>query len=319
VKSPRPTVFDSDLDPPKQLMPVRVRNSDPAISVSVPVDIPFGNCVTPFSDEGCDPGVERLQRPNARLLVSVRNQEEAIAAIQGGADIIDVKEPHHGSLGRAATNVIRSIADMLRLSHRTIRLSVALGELTELTAAGNLTRHEISISLAPRSGSFLKIGLAGTASQNAGGWQNQLLSIREEIGFSNRWVAVAYADHIRAASPTPLEICEFAIHSGCHAFLIDTFVKDSHTLTSWLSDAQLSTLIQRARAAGLVVALAGSVSANDLLRLIPLGPDLIAVRGAVCEGTSRLSSVSADRVADFRRAMRESSAASPNATQSEAG
>ncbi|MFM7835691.1 MAG: (5-formylfuran-3-yl)methyl phosphate synthase, partial [Planctomycetaceae bacterium] len=35
-----------------------------------------------------------------RLLVSVRSADEAVVAATGGADIIDIKEPRHGSLGR---------------------------------------------------------------------------------------------------------------------------------------------------------------------------------------------------------------------------
>ena len=35
-----------------------------------------------------------------RLLVSVRSAEEVSAALAGGADIIDAKEPERGSLGR---------------------------------------------------------------------------------------------------------------------------------------------------------------------------------------------------------------------------
>ena len=35
-----------------------------------------------------------------QLLVSVRNATEAAAAVLGGADILDVKEPANGPLGR---------------------------------------------------------------------------------------------------------------------------------------------------------------------------------------------------------------------------
>src|SRR5690554_1200212 len=44
-----------------------------------------------------------------RLLVSVRSPEEAEAALVGGADLIDVKEPAAGSLGRAADAVIEAV------------------------------------------------------------------------------------------------------------------------------------------------------------------------------------------------------------------
>ena len=42
---------------------------------------------------------EEAQR--SRLLVSVRSAAEAEIALHGGADLIDVKEPTRGSLGRA--------------------------------------------------------------------------------------------------------------------------------------------------------------------------------------------------------------------------
>ena len=48
-----------------------------------------------------------------RLLVSVRNAEEALMAVRGGADIIDVKEPSKGSLGRASVENLQAIADVL--------------------------------------------------------------------------------------------------------------------------------------------------------------------------------------------------------------
>ena len=43
---------------------------------------------------------------SVNLLVSVRSRQEAAAALAGGADIIDIKEPSQGSLGRAAASVM---------------------------------------------------------------------------------------------------------------------------------------------------------------------------------------------------------------------
>ena len=50
------------------------------------------------------------RRTPPKLLVSVRTIEEARAALAGGADIIDIKEPTRGSLGRADEAVLTSIA-----------------------------------------------------------------------------------------------------------------------------------------------------------------------------------------------------------------
>ena len=42
-----------------------------------------------------------------RLLVSVRNSREAIDALAGGADWIDLKEPANGTLGAVAGDLAR--------------------------------------------------------------------------------------------------------------------------------------------------------------------------------------------------------------------
>src|SRR2546430_1416012 len=43
------------------------------------------------------------------LLVSVRSVDEALAALEGGADLIDAKEPSRGSLGQADLDVLEAI------------------------------------------------------------------------------------------------------------------------------------------------------------------------------------------------------------------
>ncbi|MEX0885938.1 MAG: (5-formylfuran-3-yl)methyl phosphate synthase, partial [Phycisphaeraceae bacterium] len=43
------------------------------------------------------------------LLVSVRNVAEARAAMAGGADVIDIKEPAAGALGAASPTTIQQV------------------------------------------------------------------------------------------------------------------------------------------------------------------------------------------------------------------
>ncbi|MFN5908775.1 MAG: (5-formylfuran-3-yl)methyl phosphate synthase, partial [Planctomyces sp.] len=69
-----------------------------------------------------------------RLLVSVRSPDEAVVAAAGGADIIDVKEPHHGSLGRPSARTAGDIRTRLTEhcgAQVSPPLSCALGELLE--------------------------------------------------------------------------------------------------------------------------------------------------------------------------------------------
>ena len=49
-----------------------------------------------------------------RMLVSVRDVQEALAAADGGADFIDLKEPREGALGGLPLNTIREVVCALR-------------------------------------------------------------------------------------------------------------------------------------------------------------------------------------------------------------
>ncbi|MBV9124193.1 MAG: hypothetical protein JO112_12620, partial [Planctomycetes bacterium] len=64
----------------------------------------------------------------AGLLVSVRSAVEAEAALAGGATLIDVKEPAHGSLGRALDAILEEVVACVG---GQCPVSAALGELRE--------------------------------------------------------------------------------------------------------------------------------------------------------------------------------------------
>ena len=61
-----------------------------------------------------------------KLLVSVRSLSEALAAFEGGVDLIDVKEPQQGPLGKASDHIIDEIAGQF---HKRCPVSAAMGEL----------------------------------------------------------------------------------------------------------------------------------------------------------------------------------------------
>jgi len=67
-------------------------------------------------------------RPTPGLLVSVRGPNEVEAAVQGGASLIDVKEPNRGALGQADDDVIAAVVK--RVAGRQ-PVSAALGELID--------------------------------------------------------------------------------------------------------------------------------------------------------------------------------------------
>lgn len=205
------------------------------------------------------------------LLVSVRDAEEALIALRGGADIIDVKEPRNGSLGAADSKVWRAVHE--RIAGRA-PLSAALGELASCVVRGTMKDLD--------GYRFAKFGLAGC--QDVAGWPQRWRATLSLLPAEVAPVAVAYADFEQARAPDPSHVLAQAMHFKCAALLLDTFEKSNGDLFDYLTPSRLSQLIQQARNAGLLVVLAGSLSSDSIVKAVKLSPDYVAVRGAVCRG-----------------------------------
>jgi (5-formylfuran-3-yl)methyl phosphate synthase len=221
----------------------------------------------------------------AALLVSVRSAEEARAAVEGGAAVIDVKEPDRGPLGRASAETWRAVREAVPPG---IPVSVALGELRDWEDAEKGDFKGIA---------YRKLGLAGAGS----GWRARWAEVRRRGGSGPRWVAVAYADWQTAGSPEPDEVLAEALDApDCAGVLVDTWDK-AHPSPLDATDGWMGW-VARARRSGRFVALAGGLDLAAIRQLAPLGPDLFAVRGAACDRSDRRGEVSRDRVARLVRA-----------------
>ena len=204
----------------------------------------------------------------AGLLISVRSVGEAAAALAGGADLIDVKEPRQGALGAADATVWRAVSTAMR---GRVPTSVALGELVDFgqPAASDLTGIQ-----------FAKLGLAGCSGLHdwAERWQECLG--RLPAGLDT--VAVVYADWHAAAAPAPDAVIDQAAKLRCGAVLFDTFDKTHGDLIDHLDIEQLDRLSSIIRKGAARIVFGGSLDARSVAQLLPLRPDYIAVRGAVC-------------------------------------
>lgn len=296
-----------------------------------------------------------------RLLVSVRCPIEAEAAIHGGADVIDVKEPLHGSLGRAHLQVASEIAQRVQECASAARLSFALGEVTEWlgplpadqrawlpflndTRNAGLLKLGLAATIPAQVPQLLPASLAATTLTPTGlgdkpvddpdsvlPWWNhwnrarQTIADNEDIrcdrdggtavevtvrgtgqnaAAESRWIAVAYVDNVRCRAPGLFEIAEAAVAAHCHGLLLDTCVKDGQGLRKWCSQDDLLRVRRLTSEHGLILAVAGQIQAEDLLALAPIAPDVIAVRGSVCDRGQREMSVQTQLVRQLVQTIR---------------
>ncbi len=227
-----------------------------------------------------------------KLLVSVQNADEVSAALQGGADILDVKQPAAGALGMAAPETLQQIAAIVRRHYPTIPLSAALGELRDWASDTHSDPSTI-----PAEFRYLKTGLSETLGWD--NWKQKWRDLAEEFQPARSWVTVAYADAVRCNSPDPLLLVETAIAARSPVFLIDTWQKDESCLLDWCSAELLLQIRRKTAAAGIQLALAGQLRSQHLNEIARTAPDIVAVRGAVCDSENRSAGICVERVREL--------------------
>jgi uncharacterized protein (UPF0264 family) len=230
-----------------------------------------------------------------RLLVSVADAGEARAAVEGGADIVDVKNPAEGALGAPSP---ATIAEVRAAVPAGLPVSAAIGDLPDLPGTAALA----GLGAARSGAAYVKVGL--WASSGLDGAVALLRAVRDALGGEATLVAGTYADHERVPSgPLPPGLLvRAAAAAGAGVCLLDTAVKDGRGLAAWLAPGALADLVGEAHDARLEIALAGSLRLEDLPVVAASGADIAGVRSAACRAGERTGTVDAGRVQRLRGA-----------------
>ena len=232
-----------------------------------------------------------------RLLVSVIDAAEARLAVEGGVDIVDVKNPAEGALGAPSPFTIAQVRAEVPAA---LPVSAALGDLPHLPGTAALAARG-----AARCGAdFVKVGLWGSSTPDEA--VALLRAAREALDGEGAVIAVAYADAARVPSRPlpPPELVAAARRAGVAGCLLDTAIKDGRGLLAWLAPGALAALVDEAHAAGLEMALAGALRAEDLPAVRATGADIAGVRSAVCRGGRRTAALDPSRIAGLRELCR---------------
>jgi (5-formylfuran-3-yl)methyl phosphate synthase len=223
-----------------------------------------------------------------QLLVSVTNATEASAALAGGADVIDAKDASVGALGAVTVDTLGEIRDVVSGARP---VTAALGD-----AGDEADIARAACAFAASGAVLVKVGFAGTVSPLRVAALIAAAVHGAQAGNERTGViAVAYADAHRAASIPKAQLVEVARRAGARGLLLDTADKQGPGLSGLVTPIALAAWVTEAHDAGLLVALAGQLTAADLSFVCDAGADIAGVRGAACEG-GRNGRVTAEKV-----------------------
>lgn len=230
------------------------------------------------------------------LMVSVQELGEALEAVKGRADIVDVKNLQEALVGSNFPPVVREIRNAVA---KDIHVSVTLGVVPNqpgtvaMAVYGAAALHATSV----------KVGFVESDYDMA-------LTILKESkraleGFPTKLIAATFADNVLFPKGLdPNLVVKLGKESHSDGMLIDTLTKDGRNLFDFIDEKTLKSLVLEAKEAGMSAALSGHLKMSDMDALARINPDIVGVRGAVCTNGDRVGGkVAASAVERIKHAL----------------
>ncbi|GEP01570.1 (5-formylfuran-3-yl)methyl phosphate synthase [Methylobacterium haplocladii] len=218
-----------------------------------------------------------------RLLVSVRDADEAALACASGADLVDAKDPENGALGALPVEIVRGI--VARVGARVATSAVAGEPDEEASLAGCVA------AMADTGVDYVKVAVWPGQSDAA-------LQAAAEAA-SGRLIGVLFAEDGLA-----LDALARLSAAGFRGAMIDTRGKTGRRLGDWLASDHLAAFVATCRTHGLLSGLAGSLSVDDVSTLAAHEPGYLGFRGGLCRDGDRRNALDPVRVSAAVEAFR---------------
>ncbi|HIA75866.1 MAG TPA: hypothetical protein EYN92_05510 [Dehalococcoidia bacterium] len=229
------------------------------------------------------------------LMVSVQDLYEAKQALKGGADIVDVKNLQEALVGSAHPNVVKEIRDEVPSAHHaSVTLGVVPNQIGTVSmavyAAGTLDATSVKVGFMV---SEYNVAL------------ETLLAAKEALtGTQTKLIGSLFADNLLYdGGIDPDLMVKLAKEGQCDGFLIDTLVKDGRNLFDFVPEERLKEMVLEGKELGMSTALSGHLKMSDLDELSRVNPDIVGVRGAVCQKGDRDSRVHWESVSEFKKQL----------------
>ena len=229
------------------------------------------------------------------LMVSVQNVAEALEALQGGADIVDVKNLQEALVGSAHPGIVKEVREAVPSERHA---SVTLGVVPNQVGTVAMAVYTAGVLNA----TSVKVGFMKTEYNLA---VETLLASKEALsGTETKLIGSLFADNSLYDGLDPHLMIDLAKAGECDGFLIDTLTKDGRNLFDFMTESELREMVFAGKELGISTALSGHLRIQDLDELSRINPDIVGVRGAVCAVGERTNGVHHEAVGEFRRQLR---------------
>jgi dihydroneopterin aldolase len=214
------------------------------------------------------------------MLASVTGPEEAEIAVRQGADIVDLKDVVAG-FGTVTPEVVRATVTAVA---RRLPVSAVVGEQADAERIA-----ATAAALAEAGASYIKIGLSPDRRRD------DLVRSLAPLARTAKLIGVMFADdHPDSALIPVME------QSGFAGVMLDTARKTGARLLDHMDITELAGFVDAAHGHGLMAGLAGSLETPDIPRLLPLAPDVLGFRRALCVDHDRNGRIDPNAVAAVR-------------------
>jgi len=228
-------------------------------------------------------------------MVSVQDLYEAKQALKGGADIVDVKNLQEALVGSAHPNVVKQIRDEVPSAHHA---SVTLGVVPDQIGTVSMAVY----AAGTLDATSVKVGFM--VSEYSVALETLLAAKEALVGTQTKLIGSLFADNLLYdGGIDPDLMVKLAKEGQCDGFLIDTLVKDGRNLFDFVPEERLKEMVLEGKELGMSTALSGHLKMGDLDELSRVNPDIVGVRGAVCQKGDRDSRVHWESVADFKKQL----------------
>jgi len=205
-----------------------------------------------------------------RLLISVKNADEALEAVHAGADFIDLKDPAVGALG-SLDDVVSMQA--VRAVNRKAMVSATVGDThdsLEILLSLIMRKRDLGVDI-------IKLPVTSLPKQIDG--CNALANLIRDHQL--KLIAVMFAEQ-----PIDLKWIPKLAEMGFYGVMLDTADKQHHLLTA-VNAHTIHMFVKNCELHRLQAGLAGALRLEYLSELTPHSPSYIGFRSGVCRDNVR--------------------------------